>query len=100
MAGAWEVYDRCRTDERIAFFPEPDGVEPKLRALARGHQSSPNVWADAYLAAFASTAGLRLVTFDKALGSRSAGCLVPNNNDRRRIMRTWRSQITNAWDAR
>src|ERR1700704_5088638 len=61
MAGAWEVYDQCRTDEGIAFLPEPDGVEPRLRALARGHQSSPNVWADAYLAAFASTAGLRLV---------------------------------------
>jgi predicted nucleic acid-binding protein len=76
MPGAWEVYDQCRADERIAFLPERDGLDPKLRALARGHQSSPNVWADAYLAAFASTAGLRLVTFDKALGSRSDRCLV------------------------
>src|SRR3954467_5232687 len=65
MAGAWEIYDGCCADERIAFLAEPDGLDPRLRALARGRQSSPNVWADAYLAAFAATAGLRLVTFDK-----------------------------------
>ena len=32
MAGAWEVYDQCRADERIAFLPEPGGV----RAEAAG----------------------------------------------------------------
>jgi uncharacterized protein len=76
MAGAWEIYDQCCADERIALLPEPGGIDPGLRALARGHQASPKVWADAYLAAFASAAGLRLVTFDKAQGSRSVGCLI------------------------
>ena len=57
MAGAWEVYDECRSDERIAFLREPDGIDPRLRALARGRLSSPNLWADACLAAFAATAG-------------------------------------------
>ena len=76
MAGAWEIYDRCRTDERIAFLSEPDGIDPGLRALASGRHSSPNVWADAYLAAFAAAAGLRLVTFDRALGAKSIECLV------------------------
>jgi toxin-antitoxin system PIN domain toxin len=76
MAGAWEVYDRCCSDERIAFLPEPDGLDPRLRALAKSRHPSPKVWTDAYLAAFASAAGLKLVTFDKALGSRSAECLV------------------------
>lgn len=76
MAGAWEIYDRCRTDSRIAFMTEPDRLDPKFRALARGRHASPNVWADAYLAAFASAAGLKLVTFDKAFRSRSATCLI------------------------
>jgi predicted nucleic acid-binding protein len=34
------------------------------------------VWADAYLLAFASAAGLKLVTFDRALKSRPAEVLV------------------------
>jgi toxin-antitoxin system PIN domain toxin len=76
MAGAWEVYDECRSDERIAFLREPEGIDPRLRSLARGRLSSPNLWSDAYLAAFAATAGLRLVTFDKALAARSVECLL------------------------
>ena len=76
MAGAWEIYDGCCADERIAFLPEPDGLDQKFRALARGRQSSPNVWADAYLAAFAAAAGLRLVTFDKAVGAQSPQSVV------------------------
>jgi hypothetical protein len=76
VAGAWEVYDQCRADSRIAFLTEPDGIDPRLRAMAGGRHSSPNVWADAYLAAFAATAGLRLVTFDKALAKKSIECLV------------------------
>jgi hypothetical protein len=77
--GAWEVYDQCCTDERIAFLQEPDSVDLTLRALAGGRHSSPNVWADAYLAAFATAAGLRLVTFDKALAAKSIECLVSND---------------------
>jgi predicted nucleic acid-binding protein len=34
-----------------------------------GHRCSPKLWTDAYLAAFASVAGLTLVTFDRALGA-------------------------------
>jgi toxin-antitoxin system PIN domain toxin len=76
MAGAWEVYDECCTEESIAFLPEPAGLEPRLRDLAKGRHSSPNVWADAYLAAFAAAAGLKVVTFDKALGAKCGECLV------------------------
>ena len=76
LAGAWDVYDQCCIHERIAFLPEPDGVDPRLRVLAKGRQSSPNVWADAYLAAFAAAAKLRLITFDKALAAKSVECLV------------------------
>jgi predicted nucleic acid-binding protein len=74
--GAWEIYDRCRTDGRIGFLTEPDRLDPKFRALAKCRYASPNVWADAYLAALASAGGLKLVTFDKAFRSRSAACLI------------------------
>ena len=76
MAAAWEIYDQCLTDERIAFLAEPQGIDPKLRAFARSHEASPKLWADAYLAAFASAAGLRVVTFDRAFRSKPVECLV------------------------
>jgi predicted nucleic acid-binding protein len=76
MAGAWEIYDQCRAGGRIGFLSEPDRLDAKLRALARGRDSSRNVWADAYLAAFASAADLKLVTFDKAFRTRSRACLI------------------------
>jgi predicted nucleic acid-binding protein len=37
---------------------------------------SPKVWADAYLLAFAAEAGLKFVTFDRALKSRGVEVLV------------------------
>jgi uncharacterized protein len=71
MTGAWEIFDQCRADDRVAFLPEPGGIDTGFRDLATSRQASPHVWADAYLAAFALAAGLRLVTFDKALGAKS-----------------------------
>ena len=32
MAAAWEIYDQCLTEERIAFLAEPQGTDPKLAA--------------------------------------------------------------------
>jgi predicted nucleic acid-binding protein len=29
MAAAWQIYDQCLTDERIAFLAEPQGIDPK-----------------------------------------------------------------------
>ena len=76
MAGAWEIYDQCCADERITMPAEPKGMDLKFRDLARGRQSSPHVWADANLAAFAETAGVKLVTFDKAFRSKGGECVV------------------------
>jgi len=76
MSGAWEIYDQCMDDDRIAFLPEPAAIDSRLRAFSKSRQPSPKVWADAYLAAFASTAGLRLVTFDKAMRSKSVECTI------------------------
>jgi len=76
MAGAWEIWSNCGQDDQIAFLPEPEGVESRLRIHSRLRSASPKVWADAYLLAFASAAGLKLVTFDRALQSRPVEVLV------------------------
>lgn len=67
---AWRVYDRWMKDQRIALLPEPIGLDGPFRRLSRSIQPSPKDWADSYLAAFASSAELTLVTFDQALHRR------------------------------
>ena len=63
---AWAVYDGWLRDDRVRFVEEPPNLDRRLRALTRRRQSTPKVWADAYLAAFAETAQMTLVTFDQA----------------------------------
>jgi toxin-antitoxin system PIN domain toxin len=43
---------------------DPPGVLPRWRRLASRDTAAPKVWLDAYLAAFAITGGLRLVSLD------------------------------------
>ncbi len=74
---AWRVYDRFYDDDRVTFVPEPSDVEIRFREKALGRTASPKVWADAWMLAMASAAGGVLVTFDKALVSRGAYCLLP-----------------------
>ena len=76
MSEAWSVWDRVWADSRIAFLPEPEDLEKEFRLRSRLATRSPKVWADAYLLAFAITAGLKLVTFDRALQARGAEVLV------------------------
>lgn len=76
MRGAWAIWDKIASDERVGFLPEPDDLEPRLRKHTRLASASPKVWADAYLLAFAQACSLALVTFDRALGSRAAECVV------------------------
>ena len=76
MSEAWNLWDKIWADYRIAFLPEPEGLETVFRKYSRLSSRSPKVWADAYLLAFASVAGVRLVTFDRALESRGAEELV------------------------
>jgi len=67
---AWDLWDKVCADDRIAFLSEPETIEPEFRRLSALKTASPKVWADAYLLAFASIAGLKLVTFDRGLRSR------------------------------
>jgi uncharacterized protein len=65
MADAWRVYDELFGDERIAFAEEPEDLDVAWRRFAQLQTFSANVWTDAYLAAFATTADFEIVTFDK-----------------------------------
>ena len=76
MAEAWGLWDRVWADDRIEFLAEPEGMEREFRSRSRLTSRSPKVWADAYLLAFASVVGLKLVTFDRALKGHGADVLV------------------------
>ncbi len=71
MDEAWGAYDRLFGDDRVAFFPEPAGIEAHFRRYASGRLASPKLWADAWLLAFVRSAGGRLVTLDRALAGRA-----------------------------
>jgi toxin-antitoxin system PIN domain toxin len=66
---AWHAYRRWFEDDRVGFHDEPDSsrLDRSLEDLSTRSRASTKLWADAYLAAFARTAGFTLVTFDRAL---------------------------------
>jgi toxin-antitoxin system PIN domain toxin len=74
---AWRTYRRWFEDERVEFHREPESAEFErlFEASSSQPRPSPKLWADAYLAAFARSADLTLVTFDRAL-QRLAGASV------------------------
>ncbi len=69
-AGAWELYESLLADRRIAWAPEPaaGSIQSRWKSLAARGASSPKLWMDAYLAAFAMAGGHQFVTTDKAFG--------------------------------
>jgi hypothetical protein len=67
---AWAAYDEWLKDDRILMMNEPPTIEVGFRAISRRSQPDPKLWADAYLATFANTEGMRFVTFDRALVTR------------------------------
>jgi toxin-antitoxin system PIN domain toxin len=62
---AWAALDQLMADDATGFEAEPHGLDLVWRQLADADASSPKLWMDAYLAAFAITGGLRMVTLDK-----------------------------------
>ena len=78
MKRAWDIWDAISVDDRIRFVPEPEEIESGFRKHSRLTSASPKVWADAYLLAFAQSAGLTLVTFDRALAKRAGKAVVIN----------------------
>lgn len=62
-AAALAVWQRWIALPEVALHPEPAGLDATLASLAR-RDLPPRLLTDAYLAAFAMRAGLRLVSFD------------------------------------
>lgn len=73
---AWKAYDTWRQDGRILFHEEPPKVEESFRAFSRQTQPEAKTWADSYLAAFATVAGMQLVTFDRAFKGKIENLLI------------------------
>lgn len=66
-AQAWKAYEAFAADDRVTFrIDEPPQLESHWKRLAARNTASPKLWMDAYLAAFAITAGFQLVTTDSA----------------------------------
>lgn len=68
---AWAAYDRWQQDERVELMDEPSGLEPRFRTLTRLPNPATKDWADSYLAAFAASGELTLVTFDRGLRAKT-----------------------------
>lgn len=62
---AWDAYQDFRRLPEVILSPEPEGCERYLETWATGEPPSRHQWTDAYLAAFATAAAFRLVTFDR-----------------------------------
>lgn len=65
VAEAWRTYNEFRSLPEVIFVVEPEGCEQQLAAWATAGDLPPRLWTDAYLAAFALSGGLRLISFDR-----------------------------------
>jgi toxin-antitoxin system PIN domain toxin len=64
-AAAWKKRGEFLALPEVQFLAEPPGVDEHLARFCNLGRTSPNLWTDAYLAAFATSGQLRLVTFDR-----------------------------------
>jgi uncharacterized protein len=71
-AAAWKKCAEFLALPEVQLIVEPEGLDEQLRKFCDLGRTSPNLWTDAYLAAFAACAGLRLVSFDQGF-SKFAG---------------------------
>lgn len=65
---AWGVYEDWMNQKGVELLGEPPGIDQALADIAKRNGESPKTWTDAYLAAFAISAGLRIVSFDSDFG--------------------------------
>ena len=64
-AAAWKKLQEFLALPEVNCLAEPPGLDERLGDFCNVGRTSPNLWTDAYLAAFARCAGLRLGTFDQ-----------------------------------
>ena len=76
-SAAWSKSTDFLNLPEVHLFAEPVGLDEAWRRFSTVGRLSPNLWTDAYLAAFARSAGLRLVTFDAGFaGFEGLDCLM------------------------
>ena len=74
---AWQAYRALRLDRRIGYEADPDELLETWQPFTEGPRTSPHLWTDAYLCAFANAARLTLVTFDAKIPPRAdVSCLL------------------------
>jgi len=64
-ADAWSIYQRWLAHPGVKLATEPSGIDDCLAQWLSQGVHVHRTWTDAYLAAFAKSGSLRLVTFDK-----------------------------------
>jgi uncharacterized protein len=74
--GCWTLYRRWISGRKAELLSEPAGVGSAFERRTTTNTTSPKTWMDAYLAAFAETAHLTLVTFDHALAAKVKGAVL------------------------
>jgi hypothetical protein len=72
----WARYRQWISDGKATLENEPATVSLAFERRTMADASSPKEWMDAYLAAFAETAGVQLVTFDRALAAKAKGAVL------------------------
>lgn len=77
---AWQCLDEVYRAIGPILAPEPELLETAWRGTTSSPKAGPNLWMDAYLAAFAQLAGFTFVTFDRgAARHASAAVKIPDS---------------------
>ena len=72
----WSLYRYWIASGKAVLLAEESGIEQRFEQMSWAGESSPKLWMDAYLAAFAEAGKLPLVTFDRALAARVSGAFL------------------------
>jgi uncharacterized protein len=72
----WTLYRQWISAGKAKLYSEPVEVGRIFEERTTADTSSPKEWADAYLAAFAESARVQLVTFDRALAAKAKGAVL------------------------
>ena len=75
QSAAWKAFDAFLANPANRMMEEPRGIDPVFRRYTDRNAASTKQWADGYLAAFATAAGIQLVTFDRALVGTAKGAV-------------------------
>jgi uncharacterized protein len=73
---ALRIYQAWILKGTAILFPDPATFDVEFAKFGNTPQSSPKLWADAYLSAFAVSGSLSLITRDRALAARTANSIL------------------------